>query len=243
MKTRLAFLLLNLLSFSALAQHQFGLKGNAGVNYFTTRIENPSGFEQKFSILPALQGGLFYSYSINEKLSLGTELLWMAVEGKETMTITNTDINGIPNGNFTTVIFYRDISYLGIPLYAGYTWKKWNFNLGLQVNYHLRSAGSENGYGVDQNGQAIEWNFDGGELNVDKFNFGVRPGLSYKLTDMFSIEANYFGGINNILNAPSLNDTWKWKVHQLTVGLRISFGQNRTGEETNNSRLPISKPN
>lgn len=216
---------------TATAQHQFGLKGNAGVNYFTTRFENPSGFEQKFSVLPALQGGLFYSYALNGKLSLGTELLWMAIEGKETMTIANTDVNGIPNGNFTTVVMYRDISYLGIPFYAGYTSKKWNFNLGLQLNYHLRSAGSENGYGVDQNGQAIEWEFDGGELNIDKFNFGVRPGLTYKLSDLFELEANYFGGINNILNSSSLNDTWKWQVHQFTIGLRLSLWNTQIKED------------
>ncbi len=232
MKKLFSLILIFIASSTIQAQHSLGLKGNAGISYLTTRIKDPDRITQKFSFLPSLQVGLFYSYQLTQKVSLGTELLWIPIEGKEKRTSANLDENGHFTGNYSHSTLYRDISYLGIPLYVGYTYKRWNFNLGVQMNYHLRSSSSENGYGVDLTGQAVEWEFDGGQLNIDQFNIGIRPGCFYQLSDRVQFELNYFGGLNNIIDSPNLTDIWNWKVQQLTAGLRLSVGWNKTKIES-----------
>lgn len=212
-------------------QHEFGLKAGAGISYFTTRFSDPLNFEQKFSIQPTIQGGVYYNYHLSDRIHLGMQLIWMTVEGKEKMIVTNTDVNGIPNGNYTTVNLYREISYIGLPLYAGYTVNKWNFSLGALIHYPLHSSASEHTSGIDQNGQAFEWNHDGGELNIDQFNFGVLPGVTYELTELFSLEAGYYGTINNILNSPQLSESWKWHIHLLTVGLRFRILDSKASKD------------
>lgn len=210
-----------LIAWPSFGQHELGIRGAGGISYFTTRFTNPLNFEQEFFIEPTIQGGLFYTYHFANKLHVGTELNWMYVEGREKMIVANTDVNGNPNGLFTTVNTYREISAIGIPLYIGYSQNKWRFNIGGEVMVPLHSFSSENTYGVDQNNQAFEWNHDGGELNLDPINFGFRTGVQYDLDELFALEANYTGTINNLLNSAQLSPSWKWEILSLTVGLRF----------------------
>jgi len=71
------------------------------------------------------------------------------------------------------------------------------------------------------NGSIFTWDRHSGKLNIDSYDYGVRAGLLFKLSDKFSIEANYYYGINNILKIYINN--MKWKVQQMTVGLRYKF--------------------
>gem|GEM_PF-4371890 len=220
MKKLLVITLLSI-AWPSFGQHELGIRGAGGISYFTTRFTAPLNFEQEFFIEPVIQGGLFYSYHFKNNLRLGTEILWMNLEGREKMIVVNTDVNGNPNGLFTTVNTYRELSAIGIPLYIGYTHKKWSFNIGGELMVPLHSSSSENTYGVDQNNQAFEWNHDGGELNLDPINFGFYTGIYYDLNNLFALEAKYTSTMNNLLNSEQLSPSWKWEVLMLTVGLRF----------------------
>ncbi|MCK4642544.1 hypothetical protein KAU32_02785 [bacterium] len=63
------------------------------------------------------------------------------------------------------------------------------------------------------------WDNTFDKLNIDCFDFGVRIGLIFDLTDRFQIEGNYYYGVSNILKF----DSWVWKNQQITIGLRYAF--------------------
>ncbi len=202
------FSLCSLLSFS---QHDFGVKVNGGVSKITSKF-NSDITTQKFYFVPSGQAGFLYSFSIRKSF-IGAEILFSQIEGKEQLTIPIIDNNGNSAGEDIDII-YRHISYLSIPIYYGFKFKKLNINLGIQSSLALASSGEERG---QFGGTAISNNF--AKLNIDNYDFGARAGMFINLSKRFSIDLNYYYGINNILNDNVNIPNWSWKVQQATIGL------------------------
>jgi hypothetical protein len=224
MKKFLLIFSMPIIHFTALAQSDFGLTINGGVSYFTTKLESqlPPTQSQKFYPMPSGQGGMFYNLHLHSKFLFGAELLFVPIEGKEVLKTEELDQNGAPTGLFITDNLWRHVYYLGLPVYFGYNLKKVNVNLGFQVNYTLASGGKEKGE-APFNGSITTWEYTSDKLAIDKYDYGVRAGFLYKLNDQFSIEANYYHGLNNILEDTQISNFWKWKVQQMTVGLHYTF--------------------
>lgn len=181
--------------------------------------------------MPSGQAGLFYSYRFG-KFSAGTELFFIPIEGCETLITNVLDQTGNPTGELGNDTIRRHIYYLGVPLYFGYYIKKFNFNLGAQFHYALASGGEEQGH-INYNGGYYRWNNKSTSLAIDKFDIGVRAGVFYNLNDKFSIEANYYYGFNNLISDPRISPDWKWKVQQMTIGLRYGIMRRETPQPTN----------
>jgi hypothetical protein len=202
------FSLNSLFSFS---QHDFGVKVNGGASKITSKF-NSNITTQKFYFVPSGQAGFFYTLSIKKSL-LGAEILFSQIEGKERLSIPIFDNNGKNVGEDIDMI-YRHISYLSLPIYYGFKFKKLSFNLGIQTSLALASSGEERG---QFGGTVISNNFT--KLNIDNYDFGARAGMFINLSKRFSIDLNYYYGINNILSNNINIPNWSWKVQQATIGL------------------------
>jgi len=215
---------LGLTVLTAVGQHLIGAKVNGGLSYLLTEFESspPQHETQKFYPMPSGQLGLFYNFHFKDKFLIGTEIIFIQIQGKDYLKLPFTDINGNLTGEYSEQNTWRHITYTGIPIYFGYSFKKLNINLGFQTNFVMASGGRDKGQAT-YNGQFYTWENKGDALNIKKYDYGVRPGLLYKLSDKFSVETNYYLGLTNLIKDSQLSSFWAWKVQQWTVGLRYKL--------------------
>lgn len=211
-----------ILSLTVFGQHDFGLKVNGGLSYLSTNFQSSFPQAQKFYFMPSGHGGLFYNFHLSDNAIIGTELLIAQIEGKEFLSYEVMVQPGLLSGQFVTSNFWRHISYLGFPIYYGFNFKNLNVNLGFQANLMLASSGHEITQGP-YNGKTRTWEYKSSKLGIDNYDYGARAGILLYLTKKFSIEANYYYGLNNILKDTKASSVWTWKVQQATVGIRYKF--------------------
>lgn len=215
MRKLITILTLLTIHMTAFGQQEIGLKVNGGLSYLSTKVLSTETKVDKIYLAPSGQGGLFYNRCFRDKFLLGAELLYLQIEGKQYVEIPASGYN--PTEIMVTNNIWRHISYLGIPIYIGYKLKKFNFNLGFQIGITLMSSGRVKG----QAPGIPSWDNKSDNLGVDNYDYGARAGINFKLSDKFSIETNYYYGINNILKDQTGN--LKWNVQQMTIGLRYSL--------------------
>lgn len=218
MKSKLTILLLLTINLTVCGQHNFGLKINGGLSRISNSL-NPSNSTGTVQFAPSGHAGFFYNLNLNNKSVIGAELLFMQIEGKEKLKMDLTDINGNNIGNSTSDL-YKHISYLSLPICYGYKFNKLTINVGFQTSLVLTSSAREKGQAT-RNGAITTWDNKYKELNIDRYDFGPRAGVTYRLTKKFTIEGMYYFGANNILDNDVPN--WTWRVQQATVGLRYTF--------------------
>jgi len=235
MKRLFTYIIIFAVTVTAFGQQTFGFKVNGGFSYLTTeRKEYPSTPKtQSYYPMFSGQGGLTYSYNFKNKFVIGTELLYNEIEGKEYLKLfSGMTINGnfvSDNGYYETNIF-RHIYGIGLPIYIGYNFQKFNINIGFQANFAISSV-SENSI-ISENPSYFQDLYNGGgsiynpqenELELDKISYGARIGLFYNLSKRYSIEANYYYGLTNLLKENSIFEPPIWNVQQLMIGIRYSF--------------------
>lgn len=217
MKKKLSILLLLVINLSVFGQHNFGLKINGGLSRIpSTYGQSVSSWTVHFA--PSGAFGFFYNMQLNSKSVIGSELLFVQIEGKEKL-----KMDLIANGNnigIGTGAFYKHISYLSLPIYYGYNFNKLTVNIGFLTSLLLNSSARDKGQ-VNVSGKITTWDRKLKELNIDRYDFGPRAGVTYNLTNKFAIEGMYYFGVNNILDNDLQN--WTWRVQQATVGLRYTF--------------------
>lgn len=223
MKIHLSILIILLFNFSIYGQQNIGIKANAGLSRIVIYENSTQKVVQKSYFVPSGQGGLFYNLPLGNKSLLGAELLFIQIEGKERLEIPFTDQNGNPTGEFGIDNIDRHISYIGLPIYYGFKIKKLTLNLGVQTSFTLASSAREKGQATDGYGGISVWDNKFDKLNIDAFDFGARAGLIFNLTNRFAVEGTYYYGINNILKKSIYNTELKWKIQQMTIGLRYTF--------------------
>ncbi len=217
--TRLfSILILLTIRLTTFGQHDFGIKLNGGLSKITAN-KYISNVTSKYSFAPSGQGGLFYNLNYGKKSLIGVELLFSQIESKEESKATYTYFGNPTEGFGITNIDYH-ISYFSIPIYYGFKIKKLTINLGVQTSFAFASRG----HSIDKttyNGNTFTSENES-KLNIDKFDFGPRTGLLFNLSKRFAFEATYYYGLNNILSNTAPPD-WKWKIQQITIGLRYKF--------------------
>lgn len=219
---------LGLTVLTAVGQQVIGLTASGGVSYFKTDMKS-SETVQKFYFSPSGHGGLFYDYHFKDKYSIGTEVLFIQIEGREHSTTPETDALGNPNGLYITSDTWRHISYWGIPILFGYSDKKISVNFGFQINIAQQSSAHYKTVFPYNGGVSYSDNKADG-LPIDNYDYGLTARVSYNLTKKFSIQTAYYFGMNNIYWGKDI----KWTVQQLTVGLRYnlsSHGQTDKAEK------------
>ena len=119
---------------------------------------------------------------------------------------------------------YRHIYYLSLPIYVGYNFNKLNINLGIQGNFKLGGSSHWSANSINyNNGGTYSYESESKKLDINKFDYGLRFGIFYKLTEIYSIETNYYRGLSNIVNGGLISGSPVWSVQQLTVGIKYNL--------------------
>ena len=220
---KLTFILSIVIAFNlnTFGQQQFGIKVSGGLSRITESIEL-SNATLTTLFVPSGQGGLYYNLSLGKKSSLGAELLFSQIEGKNVMEMDLIDIEGNKIGHVTDIAF-RHISYLSLPVYYGFKIKRLTINGGFQISYALASSGREkNDATINEiNEESYSYNRKTDDINISNLDFGPRAGIIYHLTNKLAVEGTYYYGINNISKSNPLN--WELKVQQMTFGIRYAL--------------------
>lgn len=222
---RLPSFILTLLicNFNAFGQNELGIKCNMGISRLTETWDLGTGKEgeSKYLVMPSGQGGLFYNWHIGNNSIVGTELLFVQIEGKEKYKNFHQSDSGTNSGGFVNENVWRHISYIGLPIYYGYKFNKITLNVGVQANFTLKSGGRSKGQAPDGQGGVFNWDNHINKLYIDKYDYGAKGGIIYNHSDKFAFEGTYYYGLNNILRQN--NYGVKWQIQQLTFGLRYKF--------------------
>jgi Outer membrane protein beta-barrel domain len=207
-------------NFTVPAQHQFGVKINIGSSLITHHFEtNPSQNETTANYpRPSGQAGFIYNYRFGQKFSFGAEALYIPIYGHEYLKLPFTDENGDNIGESENHT-YRHIHYIGLPLYIGYHMKKLGVHIGFQANWALASGGKAKSKST-LNGTDYESESSLDELQINKFDYGPRVGLTYTLSDKWSLETNYYQGLTNLVKASSFKSYLTVRIYQWSVGMR-----------------------
>jgi opacity protein-like surface antigen len=207
---------------TVLGQYQFGIKASGGLSRMTNSME-VSDATLTTPFVSSGQAGLFYSFQLGKKSSLGAELLFSQIEGKEKLEIDLYTLNGVGERNYlgySADKTYRHISYLNLPVYYGFKINGLVINAGFQISYALSSSGRKKGYAIVE-GITYTSNNKTHDINIKKIDFGPRAGITYNLTDKLAFEGTYYYGFNNIQKGNPI--LWKLKVQQATLGIRYTL--------------------
>lgn len=211
-------LILYIVCLTTKGQHDFGVKINGGWSKISTEI-NSSNLTQDYKFMSSYQGGLSYNFHFKNKSIIGAELLFSKIRGKEHSKSPTTDEFGNPTSQFIISDIDRNISYLSIPIYYSYNYKKLHFNFGIQTSYAIVSDGLAKTSAPDSNGNMLYFESKSEKLPIKNFDFGVRMGLFFNLTNKISIEATYYYGLTNIYKYSFA----QWKIQQFTVGIKYNI--------------------
>lgn len=121
-------------------QNQFGVKASGGLSKITNSDEFVN-ITHSTPFVPSGQFGFFYSHPLHEKSSLGAELLFSQIEGKDIIDFDLDDLG--ENTTHVTNVTFRHISYLSLPVYYGFNSKKLTINVGFQISRALIKNGRE----------------------------------------------------------------------------------------------------
>ena len=218
-KTMMMLLTLVAVYSGACGQHHVGIRANAGISRISNSIyTNPS--VQKMQFLPLARGGLFYQKDLNAGSFVGGDLLYLKIKGKDHDLTEATDENGNPAGTIRHEM-WKEISYLGLPLYYGLKTGDLTITFGVQLSFALNSSGrakstmlSETEYVIIENRYT--------SLNIDQLDFGPRAGVAYEILPRLSLEAELYAGMNNIVDNEGEGDLY-WRIQQASFGLRYTL--------------------
>lgn len=207
-------------SFNTFGQHQLGVKVSGGLSEIIRSGES-SEVSLNTSFVPSGQGGVYYNLSLGEKASVGAELLFSQIEGKEEMEMDFHDAQGNDAGHSSTLTLLH-ISYLSMPVYVGFNFNKLTVHGGFQVSYALAGSGREKSTVILKELQEESYSYDRKieDLNYTTGDFGPKAGIFYQLTDKLSIEGTYYYGLTNIQKGLS---SMEMKIQQMTVGIRYGL--------------------
>lgn len=219
----LTFLLPIFIAFnlSTFGQHQYGIKVSAGLSRITNSEESPN-ITSSTPYVPSGQSGLYYNRILSKKSSLGAELLFSQIEGKEKWEIELIDVEG-KNVGHATDLFYRHISYLSLPVYYGFNIKKLTINVGFQISRVLASSGREKNDAIINEDHQEQYSYDRkiDHVNITNFDLGAKAGILYHFSDMLAVEGTYYYSIGNIdSRVPKIGEL---KIEQMTVGVRYAL--------------------
>ncbi len=205
------------------AQHIFEVTFNGGISYLHSSYStSPVNDTRKFFIVPSFQGGLFYNWNLKNHFSIGSEIIFQQINGKEKFKLFFNDAMGKIIGTLEYTNF-TSLSYLGIPVHIGYSYKKLNLNIGIQSNLRL-SAYTRNNQTSTYNGDTVTIESKKEKLIAyDRYNYGLRFGIQFHLTKRVSISSNYYYGLNNLMKDKNISKDIKRKVQQITIGLNYSI--------------------
>jgi len=131
---------------------------------------------------------------------------------------------GVGGNLYSRYVIGKHVSYLGLPVYYGLKLNKLTVNIGFQASLVLFSSVRVKKAGSDS--YPFDWANNYEELTLDRYDFGIRAGLIYSLTDKIAIEGTYYYGLNDITSNEYPEE---WKNQQITIGIRYTVTKSPFG--------------
>jgi hypothetical protein len=211
-----AFIAVLMSQLTCYSQSSYGMKVNPGISRIYGHVGSTYLNKETYSFKPSVQAGVFYTYSRNRTL-IGGEILFLQIEGQGNLEWNDVAFPGITYSTSKSV-YNTNISYIGIPIYYGYSFKRLNLNLGFQANILISNSGTVTSTIKDYSGgPSLVVTDKTNDLLINRLDYGPRAGIFFTLNKSFSLEANYYHGLSNILQQSS---GWIWRTQQFTIGVR-----------------------
>lgn len=183
----------------------WSLEGSIFVNTFNEERfddSNQTRDNTSFSLSP------YIGYAIKDNLILGIGFRYSYGKTEDRITIFQDNINTIRKNHY-----YEFMPYM----------KKF-FPVSNQFAFHLLG---ETGFGFSRNEIENRDNTFEQKAESTQFFIGVRPGINYKLSDWFLLQANLgFLGYNSINSQIDGSDSSKSRSFTFNLSSNISFGIN-----------------
>jgi hypothetical protein len=230
MKTEIRiYSLLSFLLISILVKSQstsFGITLNPGLSKVTSDLPI-SGNEVKLAF--SWNAGLLYELGVFKNSSVGIELLWVQIEGKEESTRSLYVITGI--NEFEVIGTISDESklhsrYIGIPVYFKYRFGKFAIKPGFQTMVFLFAKAHTKNWG-ERNGEPFSNEHTREDIQFDTFDYGPKLGIEFMLTNSVLLRSDCYYGLTNI--TPD-GFPWQRSNRQITLGVNYIFGANKEKE-------------
>lgn len=211
---------------TSFANQQFGVKFSGGLSQISNSLNMPTLSTQ---YAPSGQGGVYYNQTLGNGSSLGMELLFSQIEGKETWEGYELLMNSDNKMRMVYLKnnFHRHISYISLPVYYGININKLTIHAGAQISYAITTSSRSESTGT-WNEQPYHEETKSVHMDVDKFDFGPRVGMIYPLNNKLSVEATYYYGFNNIQKNGSPAD--ELKVQQASLGVKYNLWTKQTSK-------------
>lgn len=211
---------------NSFANQQFGVKFSGGLSQISNSLNMPTLSTQ---FAPSGQGGVYYNQILRNTSSLGMELLFSQIEGKETWEGYELLMN---SDNKMGMVYlknnlHRHISYISLPVYYGININKLTIHAGAQISYAITTSSRSESTGT-WNEQPYHKETKSVHMDVDKFDFGPRVGMIYPLNNHLSVETTYYYGFNNIQKNGSPAD--ELKVQQASLGVKYNLWTKQTSK-------------
>jgi len=208
-----------------IASAQFKVKAGANLSTFTGKstLQLDSGqtafinFSENSKNKIGLNLAIGYNITLNDHFNIVPEIQYNQLGAQ--------DKDFFNNRKYKT-----SQDYISVPVIAEYKIiDKLKLGIGPQVNYLIKSKYESKYINIPEE---LQDNLNYGEDDTDihnKVNFGLIGGASYKFYKNFSLEARYFLGISNIINAdklPKFDDakaTVDKKIQAFQIGLAYEF--------------------
>jgi len=190
---------------------------NVGLSQINSNLIFDGDHKNSFAVSGNIGG--FFETKINTSSSVGLELLWIQIEGKES---TNDKIiknqNGDAIGKISDELRLHS-SYLGIPFYYKVQLKKVGIKVGFQAMFFLFANSSYSAEGVIYN-DPVDIKKEKEDIKFDKLDYGPKLGLSYQLNKVLTARLDYYHGLSNISN---MDLPLERKNKQISLGIQYTF--------------------
>ena len=195
MKKVFVLIAVAIVSMSAMAQVQFGVKaGVDATNFWGKNVEH--GMNLNY------QAGLVMEYKFTPSFAIAPEVVFAAQGGKYKVFATDNFIVDKVDNKFIT-------NYINVPvMFKWYATPEFSIDLGPQVGFNVYSkykVGDENSIDIKD--------------MTEKVDFGVGLGGTYNLTDKAFVQARYTMGLTDAFKG-ELNEAKNGNI-QLAFGMKF----------------------
>ena len=200
-----------------------GGTGNLGLSKVTSFSPILKGREEKFSLSGNV--GIFFEKNIGRKSSVGMEVLWVQIEGKD---IWNDKVLTTSNGQEKEVVGVISeksalhASYVGIPVYYQIELGKIGIKGGFQTMILIFASSNYKADG-ELHGKPYTTESTTNNIKLDRIDIGPKVGVDYRLNEKFQLRADYYHGLTDITNDLL---SWQKRNRQFTIGLIYIFKNN-----------------
>lgn len=222
-KSRNLYLLLLIIIGMNTAKSQnwvIGGTGNLGFSKVTSNSPISEYNKEKFTF--SGNSGIFFEKKIGQKSSLGIEVLWVQIEGKN---VWNDKVLTILNGQEREVVGVISekstlhSSYIGLPVYYQFELGKFGIKGGVQSMIFLFASSNYEAVG-ELNGKPYETTSSNKDVKLDRIDIGPKVGFDYRFNEKFEIRIDYYHGLADITYRGS---PWQSRNRQFTIGLNYIF--------------------